>query len=787
MRNIYSKFKRRIKLKNTFQKLIFSYVIIISIIMLISAVILYNGYRNQIIDQSKVISNKLLNQSNYYAEFTMDWARIYLYQMYLDSNVHDLIFKETAGIQKNPDGIDRIKKAVAMHPSVQSVYVYNSTNDIIYPSDGKPSYYLNFSDKEIVNILKENNDTFSKSFIPRKINTTINGKQYEKDILTIILSNLKSSKTDMPYGAIVLNLDAKNIQKYYENLTEKDYSIFAIDNYGRIILNSDPNLFLKDISAKDYINKILVSENDNGSFFSVIDGDHSIVSYRTNKKLGLKFINIIPYDSLTTSINKMLYLLINTSIVLFILSIAIVFISFRRIYSPIDRTIKAVREYLITDETSEKDKNINEIDEFNENDYLAKVIDIIISRPIQIKKLSTVNLNIIKNQLLTGLLLNTPFEINNFKNKLQELEVNMNFNNIIVLLFEIDSYNIFEAEHTREEIEGIKLDIYNESKRIILEHYKNELVATDEDKFCVIVSMEDKMNDNTMNNIIQNIQKIQNYSYDQYSISLSVAIGDSVDNVEETSKSYKSALDYINYRFKYGYNSILEKNKIEEGILENSKFQEDLEEAVFKELRAGSLTKVEIEVEKIFQHLHNLSYNDLQLAVSHFLVNSHKSVNNILQINKSDIDDISGELNSDLTKFKTLDEVEENILNMFTTTIEHLKEKKKNRKNEVIDNIIMFIEENYSDALLSPDSLADQFNLSPNYIRVLFKNAEGKSLSSFINEVRFKKAKEILETTDDPIAEISAKVGFSNDNYFYTAFKKFYGVSPNSYRNSIKT
>jgi AraC-like DNA-binding protein len=33
--------------------------------------------------------------------------------------------------------------------------------------------------------------------------------------------------------------------------------------------------------------------------------------------------------------------------------------------------------------------------------------------------------------------------------------------------------------------------------------------------------------------------------------------------------------------------------------------------------------------------------------------------------------------------------------------------------------------------------------------------------------------------------EISDRVGFTNYNYFYTAFKKFYGISPNKYRLNL--
>src|SRR5580692_4308086 len=46
-----------------------------------------------------------------------------------------------------------------------------------------------------------------------------------------------------------------------------------------------------------------------------------------------------------------------------------------------------------------------------------------------------------------------------------------------------------------------------------------------------------------------------------------------------------------------------------------------------------------------------------------------------------------------------------------------------------------------------------------------------------------KKAKQLLEETDDTIDQIASKVGFATYNGFSTAFKKAFRVAPTEYRN----
>jgi AraC-like DNA-binding protein len=61
---------------------------------------------------------------------------------------------------------------------------------------------------------------------------------------------------------------------------------------------------------------------------------------------------------------------------------------------------------------------------------------------------------------------------------------------------------------------------------------------------------------------------------------------------------------------------------------------------------------------------------------------------------------------------------------------------------------------------------------------------EGASLQRLKDEVRFKKAKDLLLRTTKPIKQVAEASGFRNEKSFTRAFREWAGVSPEGLRAS---
>jgi len=96
------------------------------------------------------------------------------------------------------------------------------------------------------------------------------------------------------------------------------------------------------------------------------------------------------------------------------------------------------------------------------------------------------------------------------------------------------------------------------------------------------------------------------------------------------------------------------------------------------------------------------------------------------------------------------------------------------------------IEDNIGNPQLSLTLLADKMGFSFGYLSNLFKKLMGVTFQEYVFYERMERAKIILLSTDMKNYEIAEAVGFEDPNYFSTAFKKKYGMSPNQYKEKVR-
>jgi AraC-like DNA-binding protein len=66
-----------------------------------------------------------------------------------------------------------------------------------------------------------------------------------------------------------------------------------------------------------------------------------------------------------------------------------------------------------------------------------------------------------------------------------------------------------------------------------------------------------------------------------------------------------------------------------------------------------------------------------------------------------------------------------------------------------------------------------------------FKSEFGAPIHAYMREYRVQAASALLRETDEPVAEIAAKVGYDSHAQFSSVFKSVTGASPSEYRKSF--
>lgn len=87
---------------------------------------------------------------------------------------------------------------------------------------------------------------------------------------------------------------------------------------------------------------------------------------------------------------------------------------------------------------------------------------------------------------------------------------------------------------------------------------------------------------------------------------------------------------------------------------------------------------------------------------------------------------------------------------------------------------------------ISLSELARLCHISPSYFSRIFIKETGENFSVFTPRLKIEWAKQLLETSDHSINEISDQLGFCDAGYFIKTFKKFETLTPAVYKNRLQ-
>ena len=125
-----------------------------------------------------------------------------------------------------------------------------------------------------------------------------------------------------------------------------------------------------------------------------------------------------------------------------------------------------------------------------------------------------------------------------------------------------------------------------------------------------------------------------------------------------------------------------------------------------------------------------------------------------------------------LSRKKLIRKLENDTLSHF------LKRRTESPEDKFLQKVFKSIQQEMNSPSFCSASLAQTLQLSESQLYRKLKSITGKSTALFIRSVRLQKAKELIQTTDKTISEISYELGFNDPAWFSRVFKEEFGFSP---------
>ncbi|WP_027630436.1 AraC family transcriptional regulator [Ruminiclostridium cellobioparum] len=762
------------KMRSSFTKLFYSLIILLSIILLTCSLVFYDNYEKQTIRQASDSSKQILTQTALAVDFVWDLSSNHLYDLYGDADVYNSIYSRDVSPTEAINASIKITKAISNSMFLESVYLYNGNMQKVFSTKGSTSSTVEFYDKDILKLLKNENEMKTLHFIPRKVKYNINGVEINDNLLTLISSEAPDKNGNLE-GALIINVKEGYIRNILKSLIPfSDDVTMLVDEKGRVISDYDPDMFLKDLSSEEYIKSIVASKDNSGQFTGEVNGEKSLVTFISSSKLKWKIIQVTPYGKLVAKAYNMRNLIIIFCIILFTIGAIISYFISRKFYLPIRKLVNKAND-ISTGTIAIKGSEKHELEYVS--DFILNMKDELLKAKYQ----SLDDSRLIRNELLKELLLGGYIHRADLEGRFNNLE--FDFQNVVVYVLKIDNYYNEEIfNYSVEDLSLYRFAIGNIAQELTEQFYSNETVDMGEDTIAVIVKTKGEPDSTIEADLKTVIKQIQDAVQKYLNFSLSGSIGPLQKHIKNINKSYNNAVLNSNYRLIYGKRSVITQEILNLKEVAKYHYSQDIFMPVLNNLKLRKYDLVEKQVDKFFGRLAQMEYDDIMVILSQIIHDSIATINLMNHCNNSGNAYSFKVLRDQVERFDTLEEIKEWLLYIYKNEIEYIEDNPKDTKREYINMVFTIIHNEYNDPGLNIESIAERVGLSVNYLRAIFKEALGISLTDYISKYRYEKALELLVNSNLTVAAISEMIGMNSENHFYTFFKKFNGLTPTQFR-----
>lgn len=101
----------------------------------------------------------------------------------------------------------------------------------------------------------------------------------------------------------------------------------------------------------------------------------------------------------------------------------------------------------------------------------------------------------------------------------------------------------------------------------------------------------------------------------------------------------------------------------------------------------------------------------------------------------------------------------------------------------IIKESLDYVHKNYAKQI-TIDDICDKFKINKCYFCYMFKKETGQTFINYLNNYKIEKSKNLLKNTNMTLLDISLEVGFNNQSYYSTIFKKYTNMTPLEYRET---
>ncbi|WNR43975.1 helix-turn-helix transcriptional regulator [Paenibacillus roseipurpureus] len=750
-------------------KLLLSITVLMVVFLSVSTTLLYYNSDKTMLQMQQQAELKVMSQIKYNIDYMHETLKNITLSTSFDNDVVYLSNIDVMDGGELAQKLNRLEKTVSKSSFLQSITIYNAKTGCYYSTLSS----LNCKDDGLNGVIDQYIQ--SQKSIPMLTFVPLpSDKMLSPALAMFLYDNMSGSKLIVTIKPSWLFDNLTNMNKMTD---ESRSSIFITDKSGIPLMAQQQG---KD-TLTDTIQSIIrekVSSGVNQDYLVHGSGENkSILSFMSSNKSGWIIASVQPYEVVWGKLSKMRIISFFIIIGFLFLSIASSLLIAYRLYRPIENLLNQV--------TSNRRKGVDDKTDVDELNFISTAYQDAIHQLVKHESDEHSKRDALKTfalrRLISDASLPTPEEI-------EQVDWDINFNQelqVCVLL--IDDFAEFESNTSDVEKRMYKFAITNIAKELVSKYVNCEVVPMLNDHFVLLVGDAKEAQGDHMSSLTHALKELQQTLLQYYRLSITVSTGERVDRYQQVSQQYGLAIENASYRIIFGKGSIITPDLVRHNN-ENITFQfsTDTEKKMTEAIKSGQEKDFQEQLVQLFQQMKVMHYNNILYAILHLLA----LVENIVrEMNSRTVRQVSLDFKRQVQlvmKQETLEPIYDLILGIYQDIQKQRTQDVKDQSNQILtDTVKEMIEEQYWDLNLSLQSIAAAMKLSSAHVSKQFRLHESMSISEYINDVRLRKALELLETKDYSINRIMELVGYNNEGYFFKLFKKKFGITPKEYRFKI--
>jgi two-component system, response regulator YesN len=393
------------------------------------------------------------------------------------------------------------------------------------------------------------------------------------------------------------------------------------------------------------------------------------------------------------------------------------------------------------------------------------------------------NLPAIRENFLAGLLQGKAGGLEYIAEKILACDIALPLKNLNVALLSIDNLSSHATLRDPNHLAAMKLEI----QKVMREGFRSAGIASEilpYEEYMAVIYGIDQANGHSADPYAGVLSEVRKTISRRLDFTVTVGIGNPVFSIVDLSQSLNEARLAAEMKFFLGEDREIFSHEIvmERAISDYYPFREETE--IIKCIQTRNKNDIKARVDDFCGALlgkETLDKEYLKRAIIALLGNIYK----YCLEQKIDTSSAFGKkfgFFDAVQQSETILQLKDHIQQVLFAIIEQMNNREN--INKLVEASIQYIKANYSNDI-GLETVARIVHITPGYLSLLFKQKTGENFVGFLQRYRVERARELLNDLGLKCYEVAGLVGYQEEKYFSRIFKKYTGMTPKQYRNSL--